>query len=178
MKVHSDHKSALIHVLHMAYSGEKAAAYAYNAHWKSLKNPDQRAGIQKIENEELEHREIVGKMLSFLSAKPQPWRELMMAVIGRTVGFACFIIGWFLPMYFAGRLESSNVKEYDVAAEHAQALGLDDFAIELRRLSSVESTHELFFLEKVKGHRLLPLLAGVYGWGLGKSETSASNKQI
>jgi len=28
------HKKALIHVLHMAYSGEKAAGYAYNAHWR------------------------------------------------------------------------------------------------------------------------------------------------
>ena len=117
-----NHRSALIHVLHMAYSGEKAAAYAYNAHWKSLKKLDERASIQRIENEELEHREIVGKMLAFLSAKPQPWRELMMTMIGRTVGTACFLIGWFLPMYFAGRLESSNVKEYDFAADHAHAL--------------------------------------------------------
>ncbi len=172
MRVHSDHRSALIHVLHMAYSGEKAAAYAYNAHWKSLKKPDERVNIQRIEQEELDHREIVGKMLAFLSAKPQLWRELMMAVIGRTVGTACFLIGWFLPMYFAGRLESANIKEYAVAADHAEVLGLSDFATELRRLSAVESAHELFFLEKVKGHRWLPFLANIYGWGLQKPESS------
>jgi demethoxyubiquinone hydroxylase (CLK1/Coq7/Cat5 family) len=162
----------------MAYSGEKAAAYAYNAHWKSLRKPDERADIQRIEREELDHREIVGKMLTFLSAKPQLWRELMMAVIGRTVGTACFLIGWFLPMYFAGRLESTNVKEYIAAADHAEALGLGDFAIELRRLSGVELTHESFFLEKVKGHPLLPLLASIYGWGQDKPESTTSREQF
>jgi len=172
MSAHSNHRSALIHVLHMAYSGEKAAAYAYNAHWKSLKKQDERASIQRIEREELDHREIVGEMLAFLSAKPQLWRELIMAMIGRTVGTACFLIGWFLPMYFAGRLESTNVKEYDTAANHAEALGLRDFATELRRLSVVESTHELFFLEKVKGHRWLPLFANIYGWGLQIPEST------
>jgi rubrerythrin len=160
-----DHKQQLIHVLHMAYSGEKAAGYAYNAHWKSLKDPELRRRIQIIELEEWEHRQIVGRMLSFLSARPQSWRELTMATIGRTVGIACFIIGWFLPMYFAGRLEHANVNEYLVAAYHADHLGLHDFAEELRRLSDVELTHEQFFYNVIQGHPMLPLLIAVYGWG-------------
>lgn len=70
----------------------------------------------------------------------------MMGCIGRTVGVGCFLIGWFLPVYFPGRLESDNIKEYDVAAGHAQALGLVDDAKELLRLSQVESQHEDFVL--------------------------------
>ena len=166
MQTKDDHRLHLIHVLHMAYSGEKAAAYAYNAHWKSLKNPDQRAAIKQIEDEEWEHRRIVGQMLEFLTDKPQPWRELMMATIGRTVGCACFLIGWFLPMYFAGRLEHDNVNEYAVAAGHAKALGLTEFACELMRLRDVELRHEQFFHGVIQGHRLLPLLVSIYGWGV------------
>jgi len=159
------HKKALIHTLHMAYSGEKAAGYAYNAHWRSVKNIEQKQQIQKIENEEWAHREIVGNMLTYLSAKPQRWRELMMAVIGRTVGFSCYVIGWFLPMYFAGRLESANIKEYEVAAYHAERLGLNDFAKELMRLSAVEQEHEDFFMDMVADHPLLPLIKTFFKWG-------------
>lgn len=159
------HKGQLIHTLHMAYSGEKAAGYAYNAHWRSVKNAEQRASIQKIEKEEWDHRAIVGEMLTFLGAKPQAWRELMMAVIGRTVGFSCYLIGWFLPMYFAGRLESANWREYEVAAFHANKLGLLDFEKELMRLSQVEREHELFFLQMVADHRLLPLIKTFFKWG-------------
>jgi len=159
------HKSQLIHTLHMAYSGEKAAGYAYNAHWRSIKNAEQRAHIQKIEKEEWDHRAIVGEMLKFLEAKPQPWRELMMAVIGRTVGFSCYLIGWFLPMYFAGRLESVNWREYEVAAFHANKLGLFDFEQELMRLSKVELEHEQFFLRMVTNHPLLPIIRVFFKWG-------------
>ncbi len=158
------HRNRLIHTLHMAYSGEKAAGYAYNAHWKSVKNIEQRQRIQKIENEEWAHREIVGQMLSFLGSRPQILRELQMATIGRTVGFACYIIGWFLPMYFAGRLESANIKEYEVAAFHATALNLPDFAAELMRLSAVEKEHEDFFMEMVSNHPLLPAVKAIFKW--------------
>src|SRR5262249_39299140 len=152
-------------VLRMAYSGEKAAAYAYNAHWKSVKDPQQRADIRRIEDEELEHRQIVGEMLQTLCAKPQIWREIMMTVIGRTVGIACFLIGWFLPMYFAGRLEHANVNEYEVAAAHARELGLNEYAAVLHSLSDVELRHEQFFLNVVQGHPMLPFMIAVYKWG-------------
>jgi demethoxyubiquinone hydroxylase (CLK1/Coq7/Cat5 family) len=159
------HKQHLVHTLHMAYSGEKAAGYAYSAHWRSLKDSEQRRQIQKIESEEWAHRAIVGEMLSFLGARPQVLREIIMAVIGRTVGCSCYIIGWFLPMYFAGRLESANIKEYEVAAWHAKELGLPEFEAELMRLSEVEKEHELFFLKMVTNHRFLPLIKTFFKWG-------------
>jgi demethoxyubiquinone hydroxylase (CLK1/Coq7/Cat5 family) len=149
----------------MAYSGEKAAGYAYNAHWRSVKHPADRAAIQKIESEEWAHRTIVGRMLEEFGATPQMWRECMMAVIGRTVGFSCYIIGWFLPMYFAGRLESANIKEYEHAAYYARQLGLNEYAGELMRLSSVEAEHESFFLDRVTGHPYLPAIQYIFKWG-------------
>ena len=176
MAEHEKHKRALIHVLHMAYSGELAAGYAYSAHWRSVKNLEQRAAIQKIEQEEWDHREIVGKMLTILSDGPEKPRELMMAIIGRTVGFLVFD-GLVFPMYFAGRLESANIKEYENAASHASKLGLADFEAELLRLADVEREHELFFLNVVQGHYLLPLTKAIFKWGSPLHALRNSNSQ-
>ena len=117
----SAHRQELIHILQMAYSGEKAAALAYAGHWRSARNLEERSSIEQIERDEWEHRKIVGQMLQELDARPQFWRELLMGTIGGTVMVACFISGWFFPMYFAGLLENQNVDEYSRAAMHAGA---------------------------------------------------------
>ena len=174
----TNHRLGLIHVLQMAYSGEKAAAYAYNAHWKSLKSEEERLAIQQIEQEELDHRQIALAMLRELNASPQAWRDVWMGIVGRTIGASCYVIGWFLPMYFAGRLEHSNVKEYEVAAAHADGIGMDEFASELRRLSDVELQHEQFFLKTITGHPLVPFMKAVFGWGPQRqNDTKQENAQ-
>jgi hypothetical protein len=160
-----DHRRHLIHILQAAYSGELAAGFAYRGHWKSVKNTSERAAIQKIEREEWVHRKGVGEMLASLGAAPLKFREAKLWMIGRTIGLACHLIGWFLPMYFAGRLESGNVIEYQVAASHAGALGLKAFEADLLVMAQVEKEHELFFLNIIIGHRLLPIVSNVFGWG-------------
>jgi hypothetical protein len=95
-------------------------------------------------------------------------------LVGKVIGASCFIIGWFLPMYFAGRLEHANVNEYAVASAHAAEIGLDEFACELRRLAEVELEHERFFYETVASHWLLPLLGAVFRWGPHFSSPPAS----
>lgn len=168
-----DHLHHLIHILQNAYSGELAAALAYRSHWQSVRNPLERERIQQIEHEERVHRERVGQMLAQLQAAPQKIREVKMWVIGRTVGASCYLIGWFLPMYFAGRLENGNVDEYDIAAFHADHLGLSEFAAELRWMSEVEREHELFFMRTIAEHRLLPLMQSVLNWGLPEPPAAA-----
>jgi len=160
-----EHREKLIHILHMAYSGEKAAAFAYAGHWRAAWKREERTGIAKIEQEEWEHRAIVGQMLQELGAKPQALRELLMGTIGSVIFLACFISGWFFPMYFAGRLEHANVHEYLDAAKHAAALGLVQYESELIRLSEVEQTHEDYFMARVQGHRLTPIMKQVFKWG-------------
>jgi hypothetical protein len=155
----------LIRILQGAYSGELAAGLAYRGHWKSVSCADERTAIQKIEREEAVHRQRVGEMLDTLGAGPLKLREARMWVIGRTIGLSCHALGRFLPMYFAGRLESGNVIEYEVAASHAHALGLGTFQADLLVMARVEKEHELFFLSMVAGHRLLPLMQGIFGWG-------------
>jgi demethoxyubiquinone hydroxylase (CLK1/Coq7/Cat5 family) len=159
------HRHHLIHLLQGAYSGELAAGFAYRGHWKSVKNESERAAIQKIELEEWIHRKRVGEMLAGLGARPKNLREAKMWVTGRTIGAACHVIGWFLPMYFAGRLESGNVIEYETAASLAAALGLAEFEADLLVMAGVEKEHELFFLSVVTSNRLLPLVSSFFDWG-------------
>jgi len=166
------HRDKLLQVLLLAYSGELAAAYAYRGHWKSVKAPDEIAGIQKIEREEWVHRAGVGKMLEKMGQRPQRFREAKMWLIGRTIGFLCHVTGWFFPMYFAGRLEHGNVKEYDVAAFHAGKLGLKDFQRELLKMSQTEKEHEDFFGSKVADHPLLPWVKSLFLWGPPEKKTA------
>ena len=162
---HQGHRSHLIHILQGAYSGELAAGFAYRGHWKSAKKTDERAAIQKIEGQEWVHRKRVGEMLASLDSARQKFLEAKLWLIGRSIGLSCHLIGWFLPMYFAGRLESGNVIEYQVAASHAAALGLKEFEADLLVMARGEKEHELFFLNVITGHRLLPIVSGVFGWG-------------
>ncbi len=160
----AEHRRQLVRLLRLAYSGELAAAYAYAGHWRALRNPEERAQVQKIEREEWEHRATVGEMLAALNEKPQAWREVMMTCVGRTVACACFFIGYFLPMYFAGKLEHANVMEYDGAAVHATHLGLDRFIPELHHMSATEREHEVFFSQAAVKHPLLPLVKAIFRW--------------
>ena len=163
------HRQHLIAILKAAYSGELAAAYAYRGHWKSVSDQSEREGIRRIENDEWVHRQRVGEMLSTLGAGPSKIREVRMWITGRTIGALCHLIGWFLPMYFAGRLENRNVDEYKTAAFHAGAVGLKQFESELLVMQAVEREHELFFLNAVSGHRLLPLVLPVFKWGASET---------
>lgn len=158
------HRIQLIHILLMAYSGELAAAYAYRGHWKSVKASDQINGIRKIEQEEWRHRKAVGLMLEQLGSHPIFLREIKMGCIGRTIGFLCHVTGWFFPMYFAGRLEHTNVKEYDTAAYHAGRLNLKKYQKELLKMAQTEQEHEDFFGRMVLNHPLLPITKSIFTW--------------
>lgn len=143
-------KDKLAQILLAAYSGEKAAALAYQGHWRSVKNPNERARIQSIELEEWEHRRIVGEMLRELGSKPSKVREFIFETIGSTLKMLCPISGWFLPMYFAGLLESQNIKEYMQAAHFAQKVGEVLMAEKLLKMAEVEREHETYFFDLVR----------------------------
>jgi hypothetical protein len=162
-------RDALVTILQEAYSGELAAALAYRGHWKSVRNPDQRRRIQRIEQEEWEHRERVGRMLELLGEQPVQGQEIKRWVIGRVIAIGCHLVGWFIPMYFAGRLESQNICAYDVAAVHASALGLADFERDLLEMEDVEESHEEYFFGLVAGHRMFSAMVRLFGWS-GKPE--------
>ncbi len=161
----SNARQNLIRILQNAHAGELAAAFAYRGHWKSLKSDAaEREQIKKIESEEWEHRENVARWLEKLGAKPNKAREKVFWTIGKIIGAACFVSGWFFPMYFAGRLESGNVREYIDAAEFAKELEMPDCYAEMMEMSRVEGEHELFFSRIVAKHRLLPITKRFFRW--------------
>ncbi len=160
-----DTRRRLIGILRSAYSGELAAGLAYRAHWRALADADERAAIARIEREEWTHRAEVGRLLRRLGAQPARRREILMAIIGASVGVSCHLGGWMLPMYFAGRLEHSNIEEYAVGAAYARALGLADFERALLAMAAVEREHEEFFLRTVAAHPWLLALKRMFAWG-------------
>jgi rubrerythrin len=147
-----DDRAALIALLQLAYSGEKAAAYAYRGHWKSVSDPDERGRIAEIEEDEWRHRRNVGALLQALDSAPNPIRERRAAVIGRVLGFMCHVSGWLLPMYGAGKLESRNIREYEAAARFASGCGRAEFVECLLEMAEVEWDHEYYFRSKVMSH--------------------------
>jgi hypothetical protein len=158
-----DARSNLIRILQHAYSGEVAAAYAYRGHWRSLGASPEKERIKQIEAEEWDHRRRVGEWLEKLDATPRATREKVFWTIGKVLGHSCFISGWFMPMYFAGRLESGNSVEYEDAAVFAEELGMHDCVADLLDMARVEVEHEVF-RETVAGHWLLPMMRRVFGW--------------
>jgi rubrerythrin len=147
--VNAETRSRLVRLLQLAYSGEKAAALAYQGHARSVRDPGEKAMISKIENDEWVHREKVGKLLAKMDAVPLRLRELRAGVVGRTLSFFCGLAGWFMPMFLAGKLETKNVCEYEKAAGWAAELGLTDFLPDLYEMAAVEVEHEKYFFEVI-----------------------------
>ncbi|MBV9496958.1 MAG: ferritin-like domain-containing protein [Acidobacteria bacterium] len=143
---------ALVRTLQNAASGELAAGYAYRGHWKSVRNVEERTRIRQIEDEEWHHRELVIGLLRTLGSKPRPLREAVFWTIGRILGAACQVSGWFFPMYGAGRLERRNIVEYEDAAHHALACGHPEMLDCMLEMAEVEWEHERYFRERVIGH--------------------------
>ena len=160
----NDARQNLIRILQNAHAGEIAAAYAYRGHWKSLSESPEKRRIREIEAEEWDHRRRVGEWLEKLGAKPRPFREKVFWTIGNVLGPSCFISGWFMPMYFAGRLESQNSVEYEDAAGFARELDMPECVEDLIDMARVELEHEQYFRETVTGHRLMPLMTRMFGW--------------
>jgi len=145
----SDLRRRLVRLLQLAYSGEKAAALAYQGHARSVRNSDEKAMISKIENDEWVHRRKVGALLERLEARPLVIREARASAVGHTLSLLCGFTGWFLPMFLAGKLETKNVCEYEKAAGWAAELGLNDFIPDLMEMAAVEVEHEKYFFEVI-----------------------------
>lgn len=144
----------LVVVLQHAHAGELAAGHAYRGHAASVSDPEEKAQIRRIEDEEWVHRRQVGEMLVVLGEEPDLARESRLLLIGKTIAVLCRIGGWYVPMYGAGRLESKNVKEYEDAAEFAVASGHPEFVECLLEMAEVEWDHEAYFRAKVESHWL------------------------
>ena len=148
----------LIRVLQAACSGELAAGFAYRGHGRSVKSDEERERIRTIESEEWHHRALVQTLLMELGARPNPFREMLFWLIGKSISLLCRIGGWFIPMYGAGKLERTNIVEYENAARFAEASGHEDMIDCLLDMAEVEWEHERYFRERIAGHWMLRLV--------------------
>jgi rubrerythrin len=159
----------LVDLLQKAYSAEKAAAFAYQGHAGSVKDKTQKLAIGQIELDEWNHRrEVLGIMKQY-DIPVSKYYEVRFHIIGKIISASCYIIGWFMPFFFAGRLESGNVCEYFRMKQYFNALGIKEHDILLYEMGIKEKEHEVYFLEKIKNSRLLPFFEKLFAWGGGKS---------
>lgn len=153
----------------MAYSAEKAAAFAYQGHAGSVKSEDEKSAIRQIELDEWNHRDEVMNIMKHYDIPVSFYYEIKFHIIGKIISFSCYVIGWFMPYYFAGRLESSNVCEYFRMIHYFHELGIDEHNEVLYEMGIKEKEHEVYFLQKIKGKKLLPFFETVFSWGRTKS---------
>ena len=151
--------------LQLAYSAERAAALAYIGHARSLKNLRERRDVQTIEQDEWNHRAEVRQIMDEYDIRVSRWLEIKFFLIGRLISASCFVIGRFMPYFFAGKLESGNVCEYFVMIHRFHALGITRHDHVLFDMGMKEKQHEVYFLEKIKDAKWLPLFEKVFGWG-------------
>jgi len=160
---------ALVDLLQMAYSAEKAAAFAYIGHAKSVKNTDEKKAIKQIEIDEWNHRAEVLSIMELHGIKPSMYYEVKFHIIGRIISASCYLIGWFMPFYFAGRLESGNVCEYFRMKSFFNEIGITQHDKILYEMGIKEKEHEVYFYEKIKDSKLLPFFERLFNWGATKS---------
>jgi rubrerythrin len=155
----------LVGLLRRAYSAEKAAAFAYIGHARSVTDPDERAAIQRIEADEWSHRQEVRAIMQRHEVPVSRYYELKYHVIGKLISFSCHVIGRFMPFYFAGRLESGNVCEYFRMMRYFDELGISEHHQVLYEMGVKEKEHEVYFLRQLKTHRMLPVFEKLFAWG-------------
>ena len=159
----------LVKSLKMAYSAEKAAAYAYQGHANCVKKETEKTAIKQIEIDEWNHRAEVLLVMKQYDIPISKFYELRFEVIGRIISLSCYVIGWFMPFYFAGRLESGNVCEYFHIKHYFNELGITEHDELFYEMGIKEKEHEVYFYEQIKNHKLLPFFEKIFSWGATKS---------
>jgi len=164
----------LVKSLRLAYSAEKAASFAYVGHAGSLRDADEIARVQEIEQDEWGHRRHVLEIMRQYDIPVSRWNELKYHVIGKVIGYSCYLIGRFMPYFFAGKLESGNVCEYFVMIRRFHSLGISDHDEILYEMGLKEKEHEIYFLKMIKDEKWLPLFEKVFSWGAQRTLNDVS----
>lgn len=159
----------LADLLKQAYSAEKAAAFAYQGHARSVKDPAEKAGIRQIELDEWEHRREVRAIMDQYGIPVSRYYEVRFHVVGKTISAACHVLGWFMPYYFAGRLESGNVCEYFRMIHYFHEIGITEHDRMLYDMGIREKEHEVYFYERIKNKKALAFFERIFSWGASKS---------
>ncbi len=164
--------------LQKAYSAEKAAALAYIGHAASLKDPKERTRVKEIEQDEWDHRNAVNELMQLYDIPVSKYYEFLYTFIGKSIGYSCYLIGRFMPYFFAGKLESGNVCEYIVMIRYFHEVGIKDHDAILYQMGIKEKEHEVYFLETIKDAAWLPLFEKVFNWGNNQSQNDIELEKL
>ena len=160
----------LVDILRKAYSAEKAASFAYVGHAGSLKDSAEKAAVRQIEQDEWEHRRNVLEIMQQYEIPVSKYYELKYHLIGKLIGYSCYLIGRFMPYFFAGKLESGNVCEYFLMMRYFHSLGITEHDAMLYEMGIKEKEHETYFLEIIKEAKWLPFFERIFRWGINSSK--------
>lgn len=149
----------LTRALQLAHAGEWGAVRAYLGHRHTLQHGVARERIVHILKDEIRHRRRIREMLAALGSSPDPAAERKLNRVGRVIACLCKL-GYFIPMYGAGRLERDNIVEYEIAARLAWWSGHREFLDDLLHFAEVEWDHELWLRELASAHWLWKLTPG------------------
>src|ERR1700744_1209009 len=152
-------------LLKQAYSAEKAAAFAYQGHAGSVRDRREKGAIRRIEIDEWNHREEVLKLMNIYQVPVSKWYEVKNYIIGKTISASCYVIGWVMPFYVAGNLESGNVCEYVRMKRLFNALDIVEHDAILYEMSLKEKEHEVYFYQQIKDNKWLPFFERIFAWG-------------
>lgn len=161
---HMKLQATLVDLLQQAYSAEKAAAFAYQGHAGSVRDKIEKIAIRQIELDEWNHRQEVLEIMKQYGIPVSKFYEFRFHVIGKIISWSCYVIGWFMPFYFAGKLESGNVCEYFRMKQYFNELGIREHDDILYEMGIKEKEHEVYFAEQIKNNRLLPVFEKLFGW--------------
>jgi hypothetical protein len=126
------------------------------------------AAIRQIELDEWNHRREVRELMEKYGIAPSRYYEIRFHVVGKIISGSCYVIGWFMPIYFAGRLESGNVCEYFRMMHYFHDLGITEHDQVLYDMGMKEKEHEIFFYDQVSKSRVLPYFERLFSWGSKK----------
>ena len=115
------------------------------------------------------HRKEVFAIMQQYDIPISKYYEFRFHVIGKIISGSCYVIGWFMPFYFAGRLESGNVCEYFRMIHYFHELGIKEHDKMLYDMGMKEKDHEDYFYEQIKTNKLLPFFEKLFMWSGKKS---------
>jgi hypothetical protein len=159
----------LVTLIQKAYSGEMAAAFAYVGHAASLKSSKEQLAVKQIEQDEWSHRSNIYKLMQKYEIPVSRYFEFRFYCIGKLISISCYFIGWFMPYFFAGKLESGNVCEYFLMMRYFNSMNIHEHDEVLYEMGIKEKEHEMYFLKQIKTSRLLPLFQKLFSWGIAES---------
>jgi hypothetical protein len=165
----------LVDLLQRAYSAERAAAFAYQGHADSVRDADEKKAIHQIEIDEWHHRETVLAIMTKYAIPISRYYEYRFFIIGKIISASCYVIGRFMPFYFAGRLESGNVCEYFRMKHYFNSLGIKEHDEILYAMGMKEKEHEVYFSTRIENDPLLPFFEKIF---MSSNKQSLNNVDV